>query len=483
MRLSALSGAQCTHDPEVTGLTADSRAVERGFLFAALPGVAADGAQFIPQAEERGAVAVLSRPGVSTRLPHIADDNPRQRLAQMAATFYNRQPDIIVGVTGTNGKTSTARFAAELWRLCGREAGSLGTLGAFSDKFERKLAHTTPEPVTLHQVLDEMAAAGVSHLAMEVSSHALAQYRADGVSFAIAAFTNITQDHLDYHKSFEEYFDAKTRLFTELLPDEGAVVINADGEGARTIAAAARQRGLKVITTGVEGEDIRLISASPTATGLDVEVDATDKRYKLRLPLIGAFQAENALLAAGIVIASGEPAERILPLLEKLNGVPGRMQKATELVFEDGPAAIYVDYAHTPDAIATALKAARPHTEGRVVVIIGAGGDRDREKRLLMGKAAHENADFVIVTDDNPRSEDPASIRRDVMQGCPGAKEIGDRRSAIEEGIAMLTAGDILLVAGKGHETGQQVGEELLPFNDAQVAEEAARARMKDLGR
>lgn len=483
MRLSALSGEPCVHDPEITGLTADSRAVEKGFLFAALPGVAADGVRFIPQAEERGAVAVLAKPGVSTRLPFIADETPRRRLARMAATFYNKQPDVIVGVTGTNGKTSTARFTAELWRLCGREAGSLGTLGAVSEKFERKLAHTTPEPVTLHQVLDEMATAGVSHLAMEVSSHALAQHRADGVLFAIAAFTNITQDHLDYHKSFEDYFDAKARLFTELLRDDGAVVINADGEGARTIAAASRQRSLKVLTTGVEGEDIRLINATPTATGLDVDVDASGKRFKLRLPLIGAFQAENALLAAGIVIASGEPAGRVLPLLEKLNGVPGRMQKASELVLASGPAAVYVDYAHTPDAIATALKAARPHADGRVIVIIGAGGDRDREKRSLMGKAAQENADIVIVTDDNPRSEEPALIRYDVMQGCPGAKEIGDRRSAIEEGVAMLKAGDILLVAGKGHETGQQVGEELLPFNDAQVAEEAARARTKDLGR
>lgn len=483
MRLSMLSGEPCVHDPEITGLTADSRAVEKGFLFAALPGVAADGARFIPQAEEGGAAAILANPGASTRLPLIADDNPRRRLSQMAATFYSRQPDIIVGVTGTNGKTSTARFAAALWRLCGREAGSLGTLGAASEKYNRKLAHTTPEPVTLHQVLDEMAGAGVTHLAMEVSSHALAQHRADGVSFAIAAFTNITQDHLDYHKNFEEYFDAKARLFTELLPDDGAVVINADGEGARTIAAAARQRGLTVMTTGVEGEDIRLISASPTAKGLDVDVEVASERYKLHLPLVGAFQAENALLAAGIVITSGEPADRVLPLLEKLNGVPGRMQKASELDFEEGPAAVYVDYAHTPDAIATALKAMRPHAEGRVIVIIGAGGDRDREKRPLMGRAAQESADIVIVTDDNPRSEEPGLIRRELMEGCPGAKEIGDRRRAIEEGVAMLNAGDILLVAGKGHETGQQVGEELLPFNDAQVAEEAVRARMKDLGR
>lgn len=477
MRLSQLANEIVTPDPQIAGLTADSREVGKGFLFAALPGQAADGVKFIPQAEERGAAAVLARPGARSKLPIIIDDCPRRRLSHMAARFYPGQPQVIAGITGTNGKTSTARFASELWSLCGKNAGSLGTLGAVAHNFERKLNHTTPEPVTLHNMLHDMAGAAVTHLAMEVSSHGLAQYRADNVKFCIAAFTNISQDHLDYHDGFEDYFAAKMRLFTDLLPPEGAVVINMDGAGGEEIKKLAAVRGFKVITTGAAGADLTLVSSAPHHGGLKVDLSAGGGRYTLNLPLIGAFQAENALLAAGVIMASGEPAELVIPLLEKLSGVPGRMQCVAEI---DG-GAIYVDYAHTPNAVATALQAIRPHADGRVIAIIGAGGDRDKEKRQLMGEAAAEYADAVIVTDDNPRSEDPAAIRAAVLRGCPDAEDIGDRGTAIARGVAMVQKGDVLLIAGKGHEAGQLVGNKILPFDDAAAAKAAAANRMKEL--
>ena len=471
MKLSALAGAPCNPDPEITGLASDSRAVRAGYVFAALPGSLADGAAFIPQAEKNGAAAILALPGAKTELPLIADDEPRRRLAEMAARFYPRQPDFVAGVTGTNGKTSTAIFSAALWSMLGENSGSIGTLGARSATFERQLQHTTPEPVLLHEILDAMAAANVSHLAMEVSSHALAQFRADGVRFSAAAFTNITQDHLDYHGDFDDYFRAKKRLFLDLLPKSGAAIVNLDGEGGDEIGRAAAASGHAVISTGARGKTLRLVSLEPQPGGLGIVVEAEGRSVDLRLPLIGAFQAENALLAAGIVMASGHAASAVLPLLEHLPAVPGRMQLAAEV---EG-AGVYVDYAHTPDAVATALSAIRPHASGRVIAIIGAGGDRDRKKRPLMGAAAQSNADIVIVTDDNPRTEDPAAIRRAVIGGCPGAIEIGDRAEAIARGIAMLKAGDVLFIAGKGHETGQIVGKETQPFDDADVARRAAR--------
>lgn len=479
MRLSQLANEAIKPDPAICGLTADSRAVESGYLFAALPGVNVDGQDYIPQAEERGAAAILARPGVASALPTIIDDNPRKRLAEMAARFFPGRPETIAGVTGTNGKTSTALFTAQLWRMLGKSGASMGTLGVQAENFTRILGFTTPEPVALHKTLQEMTAAGVTHLAMEVSSHGLAQHRADGVHFEIAAFANITQDHLDYHDSFDAYFGAKARLFTELLGDDGVAVVNMDGEGADDIVRRAAKAGRRVITVGGGGEDIRLLSSTPHALGLEIQFETEGKTYQVNLPLIGAFQAENALLAAGIAVASGEEAGKVAPLLEKLNGAPGRMELAAEV----SGASAYVDYAHTPDAVATALKAIRPHASGRVIAIIGAGGDRDQTKRPLMGGAASENADIVIVTDDNPRTEDPASIRAAVLEGCKGAMEIGDRGQAIAEGIAMLEAGDVLLIAGKGHETGQVVGRETLPFNDAEEAKAAALNRMKELGR
>ncbi len=478
MRLSELAYETIKPDPQIDGLTADSRAVSRGFLFAALPGVKTDGAKFIRQAEENGAAAVLALPGVTSNLPVITDAEPRRRLAQLAARFYPRQPEVVAGVTGTNGKTSTARFAAQLWALLGLEAGSMGTLGAQSRVYERPLAHTTPDPVMLHETLDAMARAGVTHLAMEASSHGLAQHRADGVHFRVAAFTNITQDHLDYHASFEDYFAAKGRLFSDLLSKGGTAAVNMDGEGAEAVIELARARNLPTIQTGVKGRDIKLVDCKPHMSGLALEIHCGGYRYRADPPLIGGFQAENALLAAGIVIGAGARASDVMLQLANIEGAPGRMEYVTEV---DG-GGVYVDYAHTPDAVATALKAIRPHAPGKVIAIIGAGGDRDKTKRPLMGVAAKENADFVIVTDDNPRTEDPASIRAEILKGCPDAKEIGDRGEAIVAGVAMLSEGDVLLILGKGHEAGQQVGDQVFPFDDASVARDAVSDRMKELG-
>lgn len=479
MKLSDLANEAVSPDPQIAGLTADSRAVEDGFLFAALPGVNLDGARFIPQAEENGAAAVLALPGVATGLPLIADAEPRKRLAQMAARFFPLQPEVIAGVTGTNGKTSVARFTAQLWSMLGKASGSLGTLGAVSQGFERKLVHTTPEPVFLHRTLHDMAEAGATHLAMEVSSHGLAQYRADGVKFSIVAFTNITQDHLDYHADFDDYFAAKARLFSELVADSGAIVVNMDGAGAEKVKAIGERRSLRVLTTGAAGDDLRLVSAKPHGGGLDIEVAADGETYALRLPLIGGFQAENALVAAGIVIASGVAPSDVLPFLEKLSGAAGRMEFAGAV----NGAGVYVDYAHTPDAVATALKAVRAHAERRLIVVLGAGGDRDKAKRLLMGKAARAHADAVIVTDDNPRTEDPDAIRAAVREGAPDALDIGDRGAAIDRAVAMAGPGDIVLIAGKGHEAGQQVGGETLAFNDMEAANAAIAKRMEELGR
>ena len=479
MRLSELANEPVAVDPDITGITADSREIVAGNLFAALPGVEMDGAKFIPQAEARGAAAVLSAPGVETALPQIVDAKPRQRLSTMAASFYAGQPEVIAGITGTNGKTSTARFISELWSLLGKSAGSLGTIGAVAKNFSQPLIHTTPDPVTLHQTLHAMTNSGVTHLAMEVSSHGLAQFRADGVGFSVAAFTNISQDHLDYHKDFTEYFDAKLRLFADLVPTTGAIAVNMDGKGAFDVCKVAEKRQLRLITTGAQGNDIKLLDATPHQSGQSIKVAAGGREWVLDVSLIGAFQIENALLAAGVVIAAGNSEEEVIPLLASLSGVPGRMEHVADV--QGG--SVYVDYAHTPDAVETALKAIRPHTRARIIAIIGAGGDRDKEKRPLMGKAAADNADTVIVTDDNPRMEDPAVIRAAVLKGCPAAQEIGDRKEAIEAGVKLIGNGDVLVIAGKGHETGQSRGGEVTPFDDAAIARAAAKRRTEEIGK
>ena len=468
MKLSTLLAHNVETDVDIAGLTADSRAVKPGFLFAALKGVNSDGAQFIPQAEAAGAAAILCGEKVSANVPVFVVDEPRKSLAHMAARFYPRQPEFIAGITGTNGKTSTAQFASQLWQMLGIHAGALGTLGVQSGdekggEFHLPLNHTTPEPVTLHHALDTVADWGCTHLAMEVSSHGLAQFRADGVNFNVAAFTNITQDHLDYHPDFDDYFAAKQRLFVELLPKDATAILNADGEGAQSLETTLKDRPVKVVSTGQAGKDIEIKTVMASPDGLDLTVKAEGRIYSVSLPLVVAFQAENALLAAGIVIASGHSPAAVLPLLARLKGVNGRMMRAGT---KNG-AGIYVDYAHTPDAVETALSAARPHTKGRLIAIIGAGGDRDAGKRALMGKAAHLTADYVIITDDNPRTEDPEKIRSQIKAGAPDGEIIGDRAKAISTAIAMLSAGDVLMILGKGHETGQIVGNQVLPFDDA----------------
>lgn len=483
MRLSELIGERIEPDPEIAGLTADSRLVRPGHLFAALAGGSSDGAAFIDDAQTRGAAAVLAATGAATgvRVPLVEDPAPRRRLAEIAARFYPRQPGFIAGVTGTNGKTSTVRFAAQLWTLLGFKAGSIGTLGAVGPAFFRALGHTTPDPITLHHTLDLMSESGVEKLAIEVSSHGLSQHRADGVRFAAAAFTNLTQDHLDFHGTFAAYAEAKKRLFSQLLPPDGFAVVNTDGDGAGDIVEALNARSIRTLTTGASGTDIRLLASRPHHRGqeIDLRVGGSFPAFQctVDLSLVGAFQAENALLAAGIVIGAGAPAATVLPLLARLEGAPGRMQLVSEF---DG-AAVYVDYAHTPDAVATALTALRPHARGRIIAIIGAGGDRDRTKRPLMGAAAASGADIVIVTDDNPRSEDPAAIRAAVLAGCPGAQEIGDRATAIASGVGMLRPGDALIIAGKGHENGQIVGDRVLPFSDVDVAAKATGALTRGL--
>ena len=457
---------------DVTGITADSRAVKPGFLFAALSGTQTDGRRFIPQAVEAGAVAVLALPGSEASVPVIESEEPRQTLAQIAMRFYPGQPKEVAGITGTNGKTSVARFTQQLWSGFGHRAGTLGTLGAFAPGYEYALRHTTPDPVEIHQILSTMTAMGTSHLAMEVSSHGLSQYRADGIQFRYAAFTNITQDHLDYHPDFEDYFTAKMRLLTELLPAGQPVVINMDGPGAERAANAARSAGREVFTVGRAGNDVVMEALTPRPHGLGLSVRAGDARAEIDLPLIGAFQADNALVAAGLAIVSGHAPAAVLDRLGDLTAAPGRMQKAGVRTFADGgKATAYVDFAHTPDAIAVALAAIKPHAEGRIHIVFGAGGDRDRAKRPLMAKAASAGAARIIVTDDNPRTEDAAAIRQEVMAGAPDAVEVAGRENAIGEGVAGLRPGDVLLVAGKGHEQGQTIGTETFPFDDVAITE------------
>ncbi len=477
MNLSSLVDHPLESDHEIKGITADSREVEEGFLFAALAGANGDGVNFIPQAIDRGAVAVLA--GADAELGEvnatvIRDGAPRQALAHIAARFYPKQPEHIVAITGTNGKTSTAWFLSALWRRAGINAGSLGTLGARADGFDQPLQHTTPDPVTLHKTLHAMAEAGVTHLAMEASSHALAQYRMDGARLAGAGFCNITQDHLDYHADFDDYIAAKKRLFEELTPSDGFAAVNADGAGADGMVESCRSKGLSVVTTGQAGQYLKMIECVPQADGLSIGVDIAmsdggRRRADAKLKLVGAFQAENALLAAGLAIGGGMAAEQVFALLEGIEAPPGRM----ELAGVKNGASVFVDYAHTPDAVATALRAIRPHAAGRVIIVLGAGGDRDKEKRPLMGRAATAGADIVIITDDNPRSEDPAAIRAEVENGAKDAVVIGGRAEAIHHGVGLLRDGDVLLIAGKGHEQGQTIAGVVHPFDDATVAREA----------
>ena len=467
--------AQGGRDPVITGLAVDSRKVEAGYLFAAMPGTRVHGAAYIPDVLTRGAVAILTDAegaamaadalAASSAALIIAED-PRQALAYTSALWFGGQPRTMVAVTGTNGKTSVASFTRQIWQALDLPAVNVGTTGVEGD-WHAPLAHTTPEPITLHRVLAEAAAHGITHAAMEASSHGLEQRRLDGVQLVAGGFTNFSQDHLDYHASFEEYFAAKAGLFRRVLPDEGVAVINLDGPRGPEMRAIAAARGQEVIGVGRSAAELTLVGQRFDSTGQDLRFAWQGEPMQARLNLIGGFQAENVLLAAGLAIASGDEPTEVFRVLPELETVRGRMQLAARRAND---ATVFVDFAHTPDAVSTAIGALRPHVMGRLIAIVGAGGDRDRAKRPLMGKAAAEAADMVIVTDDNPRSEDPALIRAAVREGAPEAWEIGDRAEAILRGVDALGPGDALLICGKGHETGQIVGDQVLPFDDAEQA-------------
>ena len=469
-------------DPDILGLTADSRQVQPAFLFAALQGAALDGRRFAGEAITNGAVAILTDDPAALalddaqrrRIVIIGDANPQRRLALLAARFYGHQPRMIAAVTGTNGKTSVAHFARELWTALHCPAASLGTLGLVSPQGRRPGALTTPDPVALHRDLAALADAGIDHVAIEASSHGLAQYRLDGITIAAAAFTNLTRDHLDYHGNMDTYRAAKERLFTTLLAPGGPAVLNADSAEFGRLAELCLAHAHPVIAYGrAAGAELRILDLRPHAAGQLVVADVLGRTQEIDLPLVGDFQAMNVLGALGLAVATGADAEAAVAALPLLDGVPGRMQPVGTSA---AGAPVFVDYAHTPDALTTVLTALRPHAAGRLAVVFGAGGDRDRGKRPLMGRAAAELADRVFVTDDNPRGENPAAIRRAVLAAAPGAVEIGDRRQAIETAIAELRRGDVLVIAGKGHETGQIVGAEVLPFDDAVVAREVLAA-------
>lgn len=469
-------------NPEVCGIAVDSRLVKEGFLFAALPGTQIHGGEFIQYALRLGATAILTdAEGMRIARDVLAESDvaiivaqdPRQTLAYAAALWFGVQPEVLVAITGTNGKTSVATFLRQIWTELGLEAVNLGTTGV-EGAYEVPLKHTTPEPITLHRVLKGAAEAGVTHGAMEASSHGLAQRRLDGVVLQAAGFTNFSQDHLDYHKDFEDYFKAKAGLFDRVLPENGVAVINTDDPKGFKMSLIAKERGIAVISVGKEeGSDLRIESQRYGLTGQEVRFRWQRKVHQARLELIGGFQAENVMLAAGLAIACGAEAQAVFDTLEHLKTVRGRMQLAATRA---NGAAIFVDFAHTPDAVKTALKAMRPHVLGRIVVVLGAGGDRDTSKRALMGQAATEYADVVFVTDDNPRTEAPADIRAAVMEGAPQAREFGDRAEAILRAVDELEAGDALLIAGKGHESGQIVGDDVLPFDDVEQASVAVAA-------
>ncbi|HTK33917.1 MAG TPA: UDP-N-acetylmuramoyl-L-alanyl-D-glutamate--2,6-diaminopimelate ligase [Caulobacteraceae bacterium] len=467
-RLSEIVERALDADPVIAGVTADSRKVAPGVLFAALPGAKVDGRSFIPAAIAAGAAAILGPEDTPDQaVPTVRAGDVRRAYALAAARFYGAQPPVVVAVTGTNGKTSAATFCRQIFTRLGRQAASLGTLGlqTADQSLSTPPGLTTPDAAEIARLAAELCAHGVTHLALEASSHGLDQRRLDGLTLTAAGFTNLTQDHLDYHPDMNAYRAAKLRLFEALLPRGAAAVLNADAADFPAFAAAAVVHGQTVLSVGEAGQGLRLVSRTPTPEGQRLVVHAEGLDVEVRLPLAGAFQASNALVAAGLCIAAGEDAAAALGALEHLIGAPGRLQRVGAGV-RGGEA--YVDYAHTPDGLRTVLSALRPHVRGRLIVVFGAGGDRDRAKRPLMGGAAAELADLVIVTDDNPRSEDPAAIRRAILAAAPAALEVGDRRAAIRAAAEQLRDGDILVVAGKGHERGQIVGDQAHPFDDVE---------------
>jgi len=460
---------------EITGLTLDSRKVEPGFVFAALPGVHVHGRAFAEKAEAAGAVAMISDgPIDGISVPVIVSDDPAALLASMAKRFYPGQPGHVVAVTGTNGKSSTVDFLRQIWEAAGLEGASLGTLGVARKGETITTGYTTPDSVALHRALHALAGEGVTHLAMEASSHGLKQRRMEAVDLAIGAFTNLTQDHLDYHPDFDDYFASKARLFTERLPDGAPAIINVDSPWGEQMATAARARGLDVVTVGWRGSDMQICEVVPRPASQDITIRWRGEERQIEVPFVGEFQVLNAVGAAAIALTEGLAADAVFASLANLEGVPGRLEKVGETAAQ---APVLVDYAHTPDGLDKLLRAARPHTRGRVIVIFGCGGDRDPTKRRPMGEIAAQEADIVIVTDDNPRSEDPDLIRAAILEGCPGATEIADREAAIRHGVSLLQDGDCLLVAGKGHETGQTVAGVVHPFDDREVSRRALAER------
>jgi UDP-N-acetylmuramoyl-L-alanyl-D-glutamate--2,6-diaminopimelate ligase len=465
---------------EVTGIALDSRLVKPGDLFFALAGHKTDGARFIASAVAAGAVAVAGEhpPEGGCAVPFIALANPRRALALAAARFFPQQPATIAAVTGTSGKTSVAAFTRQIWERLGHVSASIGTIGLVSPKRTVYGSLTTPDPIALHRQLDEIARDGVTHLAFEASSHGLDQYRLDGVRIEAGGFTNLSRDHMDYHPTVAHYLAAKLRLFRDLVPPGGPAVISADHDCSAEVIEAARIRGLRVMAVGRDGdgagEGIRLVEAEVEGFAQKLVIEHRSRRYSIRLPLVGAFQIENALVSAGLAVGTGSDAANVFASLEHLEGAKGRLER----VGERNGAPIFVDYAHKPDALAKALQALRPYAKRKLVVVFGAGGDRDAGKRPIMGAIAAENADGVIVTDDNPRSEDPAAIRAAILAAAKGAMEIGDRAAAIRAAIDALAPGDALLIAGKGHETGQIVGDRTLPFSDHEAVAEALTSRI-----
>ncbi|ATY31922.1 UDP-N-acetylmuramoyl-L-alanyl-D-glutamate--2,6-diaminopimelate ligase [Sphingomonas psychrotolerans] len=470
MKLGALTGGD--EAAAITGFAIDHRKVAPGTVFGAFEGARVNGEDFIPAAVNAGAVAIVARPGVVVEgAVHIADANPRERFARLAAKFFAPFPEIAVAVTGTNGKTSTVEMTRQLWRMAGQHAASIGTLGVTTSDDTVSTGLTTPDVVTFLANVAGLAREGVTHVAFEASSHGLSQYRTEGLPVRAAAFTNLSRDHLDYHGDMAAYFHAKLRLFADVLDMDGAAVVWADDPHAMRVEELARMRGNKLITVGEHGETLKLVGRDPTLLGQGLTIEAEGKIHKVMLPLIGAYQAANALTAAGLVIATGGDVSATIANLARLQPVRGRLERAA---INRSGAPVYVDYAHTPDALEAAIAALKPHTNGRLILVFGAGGDRDTGKREPMGLAAATGADVAIVTDDNPRNEDPAAIRAEVLKGAPDATEIGGRREAIAAAIAMAAAEDIVLIAGKGHEQGQIVGDRVLPFDDVSVARECA---------
>jgi UDP-N-acetylmuramoyl-L-alanyl-D-glutamate--2,6-diaminopimelate ligase len=470
MQLGEVAGT--ISDSEVTGFALDHRKVAPGNIFGAFRGSRFNGEDFIADAIKRGASAIVARPEARVEgVPHLAAAEPRKLFADLASKYFAPYPDVIVAVSGTNGKTSTVELTRQLWRMAGHRSASIGTLGVTTADDQVKTGLTTPDIVTFLSNMAGMDRMGISHVAYEASSHGLDQYRAEGVPVKAGAFTNFSRDHLDYHPSMDAYFAAKMRLFDEVVEADGTAVVWTGDPKSSEVIDHAKRRGLKLITVGPEAQTIELVSRTSTPLGQALALRHEGKDHKLALPLIGAYQMNNVLTAAGLVLATGGDWANTLSGMARVSPVRGRLERA---VISRAGAPVYIDYAHTPDAVEAAIAALRPHVEGRLITVLGAGGDRDHGKRPEMGAVAARLSDVVIVTDDNPRSEDPAAIRKAVLAGAPDAIEVGDRRAAIGEAIAMAKAGDIVLVAGKGHEQGQIVGDQVLPFDDVTVARECA---------